>query len=167
VVGVRHVEAPSTPTVAITTATSITVSWTDLSTIGTGFIVERQITPVGGVAGDWVPHGAVGSTVTVPRTAALVTASNATVGYVDARVAPDVQGTREYRVRAVNQTGTATNASSALVHAKPPNSIAPSRPLPVRQLLAEAPAVAKPCPLGLHRIWTTRPPCRGPEASLC
>jgi FtsP/CotA-like multicopper oxidase with cupredoxin domain/fibronectin type 3 domain-containing protein len=144
VIGARSVTAPGVPTVAITTATSITVSWTDLSTNETGFIVERQITPVGGVAGGWMQLGALGSVATVTRTAAQGTAVNGAVSFVDTLVAPVVQGTYEYRVRAVNATGTVINASSTAAIALPLNFTAPSLPASLTQVLPAAPAVATP-----------------------
>jgi FtsP/CotA-like multicopper oxidase with cupredoxin domain len=103
------VAAPGRPTAAITTATSITVSWTDLSTTETAFTVERLFTPL--VAGATAPvWTVVGS---VARSAALATAVNGAVSFVDATATQ--QGAYLYRVSAVNQTGTLTNASSAAV----------------------------------------------------
>jgi Multicopper oxidase/Fibronectin type III domain len=103
------VAAPGKPTAAITSATSITVSWTDLSTNETAFSVERLFTPVaaGGSAPAWAPVGSVA------RSAALGTAVNGAVSFVDA--AATLQGAYLYRVTALNQTATVTNASSAAV----------------------------------------------------
>ncbi|MEY8878965.1 MAG: multicopper oxidase domain-containing protein [Leptothrix sp. (in: b-proteobacteria)] len=169
--GVRTVTAPSVPTAAITTATSITVSWTDLSTNETGFIVERQITPVvngvAGVPGGWVQLGAAGAAATVTRTAALSTAVNGAVSYVDTLVAPVVQGAYEYRVRAVNQTvvaavgavpaSTVTNASSATVAAAALNFVAPAAPqnvVAVQPALLNLLGVAVPVLGTLNVTWT-------------
>jgi titin len=103
--------APSTPNAVITNATRITVTWTDLSTNETGFLVERLLTPT--VAGATAP---VWTTLaTVARTGTATTGVNTAVSYVDTLVAPVVQGTYQYRVSAVNKTGTVMNAASAAV----------------------------------------------------
>jgi titin len=105
------IAAPSTPTAVITNATRITVSWTDLSMNETGFLVERLLTPT--VAGTTAP---VWTTLaTVARTGTATTGINTAVSYVDNLVAPVVQGTYQYRVSAVNMTGTVLNAASAAI----------------------------------------------------
>jgi hypothetical protein len=100
--------APSTPTVVISSATRLTVSWTDLSNNETGFIVERSIN-----GGAWT------TLTTVARSATQKTAVNSAVSYANNLVAPITYGTYQYRVTAVSQTGTApnvvTNSSSAPV----------------------------------------------------
>ena len=45
--------APGLPSAVLSTATRVTVGWTDLSSNETAFLVERRITPQGGVAGAW------------------------------------------------------------------------------------------------------------------
>jgi hypothetical protein len=117
---------PSIPTAAITNATRITVSWTDLSNNETGFLVERLFTPAvlpaGWTGAVWtalpVPAaaGGVAPTVTVTRTAAQKTGVNTGVSYVDNLVAATAQGTYKYRVSAVNTSGvapTVVNVNSA------------------------------------------------------
>ncbi|MEY4749736.1 MAG: hypothetical protein RIQ60_1950 [Pseudomonadota bacterium] len=122
----RNVDAPGTPNAVISTASRVTVSWADLSTSESGFIVERAITPVGGVAGAWT------KLATVARTAAQGTSVNTTVSYTDNLVAPVVQGTYQYRVTAVNQTGVGaaavTNASSLAVMSNALSFVAPAAP---------------------------------------
>lgn len=104
------VTAPGVPTAVITSATSITLSWTDLSSNETGFLVERSTN--GG--------STFATLTTVARTAATTKGVNTAVSYVDRLVAATaVKGLYQYRVTAVNQTGTGiaalTNASSAPV----------------------------------------------------
>jgi hypothetical protein len=108
---------PSIPTAAITNATRITVSWTDLSNNETGFLVERLFTPAvlpaGWTSAVWTPlpvpatAGAPAPTVTVTRTAAQKTGVNTGVSYADNLVAATAQGTYQYRVSAVNTSGVA------------------------------------------------------------
>jgi hypothetical protein len=99
--------APSAPNAVITSATRITVSWTDLSTNETGFLVERLLTPtVAGATPVWT------TLATVARTGTASTGANTTVSYIDNLVAPVVQGTYQYRVSAVSMTGTVLNAAS-------------------------------------------------------
>jgi hypothetical protein len=107
---------PSIPTAAITNATRITVSWTDLSNNETGFLVERLFTPAvlpaGWTGAVWtalpVPAaGGVAPTVTVTRTATQKTGVNTGVSYADNLVAATAQGTYQYRVSAVNTSGVA------------------------------------------------------------
>jgi hypothetical protein len=112
------IAAPSTPSAVVTNASRITVTWTDLSTNETGFVVERLLTPAVPVAG--APAPVWTTLATVARSATLKTAINGAVSYVDNLVAPVVQGSYQYRVTAVNQTGVApaavvTNGSSAAV----------------------------------------------------
>jgi hypothetical protein len=106
---VATITAPSTPTAVITSATRITVSWTDLSTNETGFLVERSTD--GGVT--------FATLATVARTGTATTGVNGAVSYVDNLVAPVVYGQYQYRVSAVNVTGTGatavTNAASTAV----------------------------------------------------
>jgi titin len=107
--------APSVPNAVITSATRITVTWTDLSTNETGFKVERLLTPT--VAGATSP---VWTTLaTVARTGTATTGINTAVSYIDNLVAPITYGTYQYRVSAVNVTGTGltavTNAASTAV----------------------------------------------------
>jgi titin len=105
------IAAPSVPTAVITSATRITLTWTDLSTNETGFLVERLLTPT--VAGATAP---VWTTLaTVARTGTASTGVNGAVSYVNNLVAPVVQGSYQYRVSAVSVTGTVTNAASAAV----------------------------------------------------
>jgi hypothetical protein len=96
---------PSAPTAVITNGTTITLAWTDLSTNETGFVVERAIN------GTW---GAL-PLATVARTVTATKGVNGAVTYTDKLVAPVVYGTYQYRVTAVNQTGTVTNAASGAV----------------------------------------------------
>jgi hypothetical protein len=107
---------PSIPTAAITNATRITVSWTDLSNNETGFLVERLFTPAvlpaGWTGAVWtalpVPAaGGVAPTVTVTRTATQKTGINTGVSYADNLTAATAQGTYQYRVSAVNTSGVA------------------------------------------------------------
>jgi hypothetical protein len=109
--------APSIPTAAITNATRITVSWTDLSNNETGFLVERLFTPAV-LPANWtgpvwtaLPVPAAGvttpTTVTVTRTATQKTGVNTGVSYADNLVAATAQGTYQYRVSAVNTSGVA------------------------------------------------------------
>jgi fibronectin type 3 domain-containing protein len=107
---------PSNPTAAITNATRITLSWTDLSNNETGFLVERLFTPAvlpaGWTGPVWtalpVPAaGGVAPTVTVTRTATQKTGVNTGVSYADNLVAATAQGTYQYRVSAVNTSGAA------------------------------------------------------------
>jgi FtsP/CotA-like multicopper oxidase with cupredoxin domain len=105
--------APSAPTAVITSATRITVSWTDLSTNETGFLVERLLTPTVAVAGAAAPTWT--TLATVARTGTATTGINGGVSYVDNLVVPVVQGTYQYRVSAVNVTGAVTNAASTAV----------------------------------------------------
>jgi hypothetical protein len=109
------IAAPSTPNAVITSPTRITVSWTDLSTNETGFLVERLLTPT--VAGATPP--AWTTLATVARTGTATTGINTAVSYIDNLVAPATQGTYQYRVSAVNVTGTGltakTNAASTAV----------------------------------------------------
>jgi len=102
---VALVAAPGVPTAAITNATRITLAWTDLATNETGFLIERST--------DGGKTFAV--VTTLARTAAAMKNTNVAVSYVDNLVAPIAQGSYQYRVTAVNQTGTVTNASSAPV----------------------------------------------------
>jgi FtsP/CotA-like multicopper oxidase with cupredoxin domain len=105
--------APSAPTAVITSATRITVTWTDLSMNETGFKVERLLTPTVAVAGAAAP---VWTTLaTVARTGTASTGVNTAVSYIDNLVAPVVQGTYQYRVSAVSMTGTVLNAASAAI----------------------------------------------------
>ena len=105
------IAAPSVPTAVITNATRMTVTWTDLSTNETGFKVERLLTPT--VAGATPP---VWTTLaTVARTGTATTGVNTAVSYIDNLVAPVVQGTYQYRVSAVNMTGTVVNAASTAI----------------------------------------------------
>jgi hypothetical protein len=101
--------APSSPNAVITTATSITVTWTDLSTNETGFLVERS-----------TDGGKTFVTLaTVARTGTATSGVNGAVSYVDTLVAPIVYGQYQYRVSAVNVTGkgatAVTNAASTAV----------------------------------------------------
>jgi titin len=103
--------APSTPNAVITSATRITVSWTDLSTNETGFLVERSQN--GGVTWVALPVAAAGAAaplVTVARTGTATTGVNGAVSYVDNLVAPVVYGQYQYRVSAVSATGTGATA---------------------------------------------------------
>jgi hypothetical protein len=142
VTGSRSLAAPSAPTAAITNATRITVSWTDLSTTETGFIVERLFTPAVPVAGAAAPVWTV--LATVARTAAQGTAVNGAVSYIDNLVAPvapaTLQGTYQYRVTAVNQSGVGvaavTNGSSVVVTGNVLNFSAPVVPSNVTALPA-------------------------------
>jgi titin len=112
------VAAPSIPTVVITNATRITLSWTDLATNETGFLIERST------------DGGANFVVvtTLARTAAAMKNTNVAVSYVDNLLAPVVQGSYQYRVTAVNQTGTLTNASSAPVLSSLLDFTAPAAP---------------------------------------
>ncbi len=104
---------PGAPTAVVTNATRITLTWTDLSSNETGFVIERLITPT--VAGATPP---VWTTLaTVARTAANSTSVNKAVTYLDNLVAPVVQGTYQYRVTAINATG-------VVAPALPPSSAA-------------------------------------------
>jgi FtsP/CotA-like multicopper oxidase with cupredoxin domain/fibronectin type 3 domain-containing protein len=111
------IAAPSAPTAVITNASRITVSWTDLSTNETGFLVERLVTPTVPVAGAAAP---VWTTLaTVARTGTASSGINTGVSYANNLVAPIVQGTYQYRVTAVSTSGVApavvTNAASVAV----------------------------------------------------
>jgi FtsP/CotA-like multicopper oxidase with cupredoxin domain len=92
--------APSVPTAVVTNGTSITVTWADLSTNETGFLVERSMD--GGLT--------FKTLATVARTGTATTTANGAVSYVDRLVAPIVYGQYLYRVSAVNVTGTGTTA---------------------------------------------------------
>ena len=118
------IAAPSTPTAVITSASRITVTWTDLSTNETGFLVERLLTPT--VAGATAP--AWTTLATVARTGTATTGVNGAVSYVDNLVAPATQGTYQYRVSAVNVTGTKTNAASTAVASNTLDFIVPAAP---------------------------------------
>jgi titin len=112
------VAAPGAPTAVISTASRVTLSWTDLSTNETGFLIERS-----------TDGGATFTTVTtLARTATNTKSTNVAVSYVDNLVAPVTQGSYQYRVTAVNQTGTATNASSAAVVSNLLDFTAPAAP---------------------------------------
>jgi hypothetical protein len=76
------------------------VSWTDLSTNETGFLVERS--QDGGKT--------FVTLATVARTGTATTGVNGAVSYVDNLVAPVVYGQYQYRVSAVNATGTGATA---------------------------------------------------------
>jgi hypothetical protein len=93
----------------VTNGTRITVTWTDLSTNETGFLVERSTD--GGLT--------FATLATVARTGTATTGVNSAVSYVDNLVAPVTYGQYQYRVSAVNVTGTGatavTNAASAAV----------------------------------------------------
>lgn len=110
---------PSTPNAVITTANRITVTWTDLSTNETGFVIERAINGVWGAT----PLATITSTKTGINTA---------MSYLDNLAAPVVQGTYQYRVTAVNQTGVApavvTNGFSAAVSSNIVNLAVPAAP---------------------------------------
>jgi FtsP/CotA-like multicopper oxidase with cupredoxin domain/fibronectin type 3 domain-containing protein len=141
VIASRSVADPSAPVAAITTARSITVTWSDLSTTETGFLVERAFAPTGGVAGAFAPLA------TVARTAAQTSQTNVPVSFVDTLAlarALAAQGTYQYRVTAVNQTGVVTNASSQPVAGNVLNFSAPTAPTNLVQVLPMAPAVATP-----------------------
>jgi hypothetical protein len=84
----------------VTNGTSITVTWADLSTNETGFLVERSMD--GGLT--------FKTLATVARTGTATTTANGAVSYVDRLVAPIVYGQYLYRVSAVNVTGTGTTA---------------------------------------------------------
>jgi hypothetical protein len=107
--------APGVPTAIITNGTRITISWTDLSTNETGFLVERLVTP--SVAGATPP--AWTTLATVARTGTATSSVNGAVSYVNNLVAPIAYGQYQYRVSAVNVTGTGatavTNAASTAV----------------------------------------------------
>jgi titin len=141
----RSLVAPSKPNAVVTSATSITVSWTDLSSNETGFVIERGFIAPGSATGT-VPIWT--TLATIARTAAQGTAVNGTVSYVDTLVAPATQGTYQYRVTAVNQTGTGgtavTNASSTAVTGNALDFTAPAAPTNLVQQLPVAPAVATP-----------------------
>jgi FtsP/CotA-like multicopper oxidase with cupredoxin domain len=107
------IAAPSTPYAAITSSTRITLTWTDLSTNETGFLVERLLTPTAPVAGAALP---VWTTLaTVARTGGASTGINTAVSYIDNLVAPPVQGSYQYRVSAVSMTAAMLNAASPAV----------------------------------------------------
>jgi hypothetical protein len=120
------INAPTVPTATITKATSIGLAWTDLSVNETGFLVERMITPSVPVAGATAPGWS--TLTTVARTAAQKTGVNTAVSYVDNLVAPIVQGTYQYRITAINATGTVINGSSPSVVSAPLAFIAPVAP---------------------------------------
>jgi titin len=138
----RSLAAPSAPNAVVTTATSITVSWTDLSSNETGFVVERGFIAPGSAAGTLPTWSTL---ATVARSAAQGSAVNSTVSYVDTLVAPAAQGTYQYRVTAVNQTGAGvtavTNASSAAVTGNALDFTAPAAPT---NLAVATPAVVTP-----------------------
>jgi hypothetical protein len=118
------IAAPSTPNAVITSATRITVTWTDLSTNETGFLVERLLTPT--VAGTTPP--AWTTLATVARTGTATTGINTAVSYIDNLVAPATQGTYQYRVSAVNMTGTVLNKASTAVASNTLDFNVPAQP---------------------------------------
>jgi FtsP/CotA-like multicopper oxidase with cupredoxin domain len=124
----RKVADPSAPLAAITSARSITVTWTDLSTAETGFVVERAFTPVGGTAGVFT------TLATVARTAAQTTQTNVAVSYIDTlAVAPALaaQGSYQYRVTAVNQVAGVTKGQSGAISGNVLDFMAPAAPASV------------------------------------
>ena len=130
------VAAPGTVAAVITNATRITVSWTDLSTNETGFLVERSVN--GG--------SSFAALATVARTAAAGSAVNTAVSYVDNLTAPVVQGLYQYRVTALNQSGAVTNAASAAVLSNAVDFSVPAAPT----ALTATPGAARSVLLG----WT-------------
>lgn len=112
------VAAPGLPSAVISSANRITLSWTDLSTNETGFLIERSTD--GGQQ--------FAALTTLARTAAASKNTNVAASYVDNLVAPVTQGAYLYRVSAVNQSGTVTNASSAAVLSNTVDFTAPLAP---------------------------------------
>lgn len=117
----KPVAAPSIPSAVATNATTITVTWSDLSSNETGFQVERApVTYTNGVAS----VGSYAVLATTTRTATQTTGLNTAVSYADATA---VAGSSYvYRVTAVNQTGTVTNAMSSAVVSNVVDFIAPA-----------------------------------------
>jgi FtsP/CotA-like multicopper oxidase with cupredoxin domain len=131
--------SPSTPTAVITNGTTITVTWTDLSTNETGFNVARSAD--GG--GTWT---ALGATVpTVARTGTATTGTNTAVSYADKLGA--VYGSYIYQVTAVN-TGAVVSGTSTPVLSAPVDFNLPAAPI---GLTATAGAVGS---LAVTLNWT-------------
>jgi FtsP/CotA-like multicopper oxidase with cupredoxin domain len=91
--------APGAPTAVLNSATKVTVTWADNSNNETGFVVERSIN-----GGTWTPLLLAGQAYSVKA------GTTATASYADTLVAPVQNGTYQYRVSAVKQTGTGTTA---------------------------------------------------------
>jgi titin len=116
--------APTSVSAVVASASSIKLSWIDMSTNETGFLVERS-------TDNGVTWGKLAS-LAAARTAAQGKAVNAAVSYTDTLVAPVVQGTYVYRVSAVQHTGTGATAvitaQSAATQGNPVSFIAPAAP---------------------------------------
>jgi hypothetical protein len=103
---------PSAPT-AVITKTAITVTWTDLSTNETGFVLQRLFTPAAPAVGAALPAW---TTLPTPaRTGAATTGVNGAVTYTDKVAAPAGYGTYQYQVSAVNAAGATTPLTSNVV----------------------------------------------------
>ena len=96
VAGQVNLAAPGVATAAMTNATRITVTWTDLANNETGFIVERAINGV------WAALPAVAGQIYTAKANVLT--------YTDNLVAPVTQGSYQYRVKAISATGTGVAA---------------------------------------------------------
>ena len=99
--------APGAPTAVLNSATKVTVTWADNSNNETGFVVERS-----------TDNGTSWTKLLLATQAYSVRAGTAaTASYVDTLVAPVQNGTYQYRVSAVKQTGTGTTAVTTAIAA--------------------------------------------------